>query len=371
MRVLHVIPSVGPARGGPSMAVRTMAEACARVGLSVDVATTNDNDRTLLDVATGIPVEHEGVRYLYFARDSYRYTMSRALGRWVRTAVSGYDVVHVHALFSYSSTVAARAARRARVPYILRPLGTLAPYGMAQHPLLKKISWRMFERSMIEHAAAVHFTSVAERQEAARLGTMRGEVVPLGIDVAKLDATRPAAGGLKLLFLSRVHPKKQIEMVLQALAAVPEATLVVAGAGEPAYVTQVKELSSRLGLDARVTWAGHVDGAEKDRVLKQANAFVLPSINENFGIAVVEALAAGLPAVVSTGVAIHTDIASANAGVIADDTGALIVAFRSLLDAEVRRGMAGNARALAEKSFSSEAMTSGLVSMYERAVALA
>src|SRR5688500_11797443 len=158
MRVLHVIPSVGPARGGPSHAVRMMASACARAGVSVDVATTTDNDHELLDVQLGTPVEEGGARYYYFARELHAYTVSRSPARGLGKSAASYYVVHIHALFAFSSTVAARAAQRSRVPFILRPLGTLAPYGMKQHPLLKRISWRLVERSMIANAAAVHFT---------------------------------------------------------------------------------------------------------------------------------------------------------------------------------------------------------------------
>lgn len=367
MRVLHVIPSIGPARGGPSAAVRLMASACARAGLRVDVASTNDNDRALLDVPLGVPVESEGARYFHFARDMHPYTVSRDLAAWVRKSVTDYDIVHIHALFSYASTVSARAARRRGVPYILRPLGTLAHYGMAQHPFLKAISWRLFESGMIAHAAAIHFTSEAERSEARRLMPMNGEVVPLGIDVSSYAVSVPKGGTLQLLFLSRIHPKKKLELVLRAMGEVPGVTMVVAGAGDSGYVAELMQLAAELGLGDRVEWAGHVEGEAKTRALANADAFVLSSFNENFGIAVVEALASGLPVIVSGGVAIHREVEIAEAGLIADDEAAAVQAMRVLMNAEVRRRMSANARMLAERSFSIDAMATGLIGMYERA----
>jgi glycosyltransferase involved in cell wall biosynthesis len=368
MRVLHVIPSVGPARGGPSHAVRSMASACARAGVSVDVATTNDNDRELLDVPVGTPVDEGGARYHYFERDLYPYTVSRGLARWLGKSVASYDVVHIHALFSFSSTIAARAARRSRVPYIVRPLGTLARYGMAQHPLLKKVSWRLVERAMIANAAAVHFTSTAERDEAMRLAELSAEVVPLGIDIDAYSTERAATDRLNVLFLARIHPKKQLDVLLRAVAAVPEMQLIVAGSGDAGYVEGLKRLAAHLGIADRVQWAGHLEGEPKKRAFAEAGIYVLPSLNENFGIAVVEAMASALPVVVSTGVAIHKEIEAAGAGIVADDAETLTRALTMLRDSHARERIGRSARLLAERAFSAEAMASGLIGMYERAV---
>jgi glycosyltransferase involved in cell wall biosynthesis len=372
MKVLHVIPSLGPKRGGPSMAAQLMATACARAGVSVDVATTNDNERELLDVPIATPVERNGARYFYFHRDMYPYTVSRGLARWVRAKVKDYDVVHIHALFSFSSTVGARAAARSKVPYILRPLGTLAPYGMSQHAMLKRISWNVFERRMITNAAAVHFTSGAERDEAKRLAAFKSEVVPLGIDVAAYDNSERSEGkALRVLFLSRIHPKKQLEMLLRAIAVVPDIVLDVAGSGETAYVQSLKQLTAQLGITHRVRWLGHLEGEQKSNALREAHAFVLASMNENFGIAVVEALASGLPVIVSRGVAIHQEIEAAGAGLIADDEATLATSLASLRDIGARTRMGEQARLLAERSFSIDAMASGLIGMYDRAMGAA
>lgn len=384
MRVLHVIPSLGPARGGPSMAARLMARAGVYAGHSVDVVATNDNERALLDVPLETPIVEAGARYIYFARDVYQYTMSRRLGHWLGGHVADYDVVHIHALFSFASVAAATTARRQRIPYIIRPLGTLAPYGMAQHAILKKLSWILFESGALTNAAAVHFTSTAERDEAIRFGIRwQSEVVPIGIDVSGYDTTRDKswlrtsaphlAGGTTFLFLSRLHPKKRLDLVLRAFrtlhAESADTALVIAGTGDEAYVGLLRSLTRELGIERAVHWAGHVEGAEKTAVFRAADVFLLPSINENFGISVVEALASGLPVVLSADVAIHHEVASAHAGLVAGaNAEALTEALRHMLGSPDRRAMGLRARALAESAFSLEAMAVGLTGMYQRAV---
>ena len=375
MRVLHVIPSIGPLRGGPSVAMGTIARALRDAGVDVDVATTNDNDSELLQVPIGAPVVEAGVRYWYFERTMHPYTTSAGLASWLRLNTTNYDVVHAHALFSFSTSASAAAARRGAVPYVVRPLGTLARYGMQQHSLLKQLSWYTVERRLLKQAAAVHFTSEAERVEAERLGQWRSVVIPLGVATpehvtrAPLDADAPV-----YLFLSRIHPKKRLELLLQALwllcETVPGARLVIAGSGDPAYVAELKRLSEELGVAARVEWVGHVTGSEKSRLLAQAHAFVLPSVNENFGIAPVEALAAGVPVVVTRGVAIHREVEAHDAGIVVDDTVSdLADAMLRLRDAQTNAAMSGQAARLARDTFSIEAMQRGLVALYRKILA--
>ncbi|MGQ0563047.1 MAG: glycosyltransferase [Gemmatimonadota bacterium] len=368
MRILHVIPSLGPARGGPSAAARLMARAGVRAGCAVDVVATNDNGRALLDVPLETALVEGGVRYIYFARDAYPYTVSRSLARWLGRHVADYDAVHIHALFSFPSTAAACAARRQHVPYIIRPLGTLARYGFTQQRMLKRMSWLLLERRILERAAAVHFTSEAERAEAARLGlAWRAEVVPLGIDVSAFSTDRTPGTRTTFLYLSRIHPKKQLHLVLKALLQLPEADLVVAGGTESAYAASLKRFTQQNGLAERVRWLGHVGDAEKRGVLRSADALVLPSLNENFGIAVLEAMASGLPVIVTRGVAIHDEIEAAGAGMVAHASpAALASTMRALLAPAARLEMGTRARALAERRFSLEAMQQELLNMYLR-----
>lgn len=381
MRVLHVIPSLSLAHGGPTRALAMMERALTAEGVTVETATSDDDGpQGRLNRPLAVPVPENGVVRRYFPRRTVFYKASPALGRWLAGHVRDYDLVHIHALFSYSSIAAARAARRAGVPYVLRPLGTLARYGVTQRrPWLKRASLALFEGPALRGAAAVHFTSEEERIEAEAWGIpMRSRVLPLGVEpLAATDDTLmwrqfPALGeGPYLLYLSRLDPKKNLEGLLDAWALVapqcPAVQLLVAGGGEPGYAAALRARAAALGVCTRVVWAGPIDGEIKASALAGAQAFVLPSFSENFGIAAAEALMAGLPCVLGRGVAIAGEVESAGAGwVTLPDAQHVAEALRQALamNSDQRTVMARAARDLADRRFSAQAMGRGLVALY-------
>jgi glycosyltransferase involved in cell wall biosynthesis len=377
MKVLHVIPSVSSVHGGPSRAIVDIERALASRSIEVTTVTTNDDgDARTLAVPCGIPVATPCATRWYFPRSSVFFKVSVDLGCWLRENIAGFDVVHAHALFSFAPVAAAFLARRAGVPYVLRPLGVLAPYGMTRHhPVLKKASFALIERRLLESASAVHFTSSAEQAEAEALGLKcKGVSIPLGIDLAAAAAgaiTRQTqCDGLNLLFLSRIDRKKNLEGLLQALRLVlskyPDVTLNIAGDGDPKYVDTLKSLARGLAIEGNVNWLGYVDADQKSEILAAAAAFVLPSYSENFGIAVVEALAAGLPCLVSHGVAISHEIAKAGAGIVVGTTPVEIAAGiqKILGNGPGVAAMSAAARALALSAFSIDAMGARLEALY-------
>ena len=242
------------------------------------------------------------------------FKVSIGLGQWLRRNVKKFDVVHVHALFSFAPVAAAFIARQAGVPYVVRPLGVLAPYGMTKHhPALKRVSFALIERRLIESADAIHFTSRIEQLEAEALGLKcQSVLIPLGIDFggAPKNTRRKTdqSGAFELLFLSRIDPKKNIEGLLKAIQLVRmkklKVNLTIAGDGDPGYIAKLQAFARLLRIAEYVRWIGYVDGEQKKEVFAGASAFVLPSYSENFGIAVAEALAAGLPCLVSRRVAL-------------------------------------------------------------------
>jgi glycosyltransferase involved in cell wall biosynthesis len=376
VKVLHVIPSVAVAHGGPSRAMVEIERALAARGIACTTATT-DEGLPAGSVPLNVPVEGEAATRFYFPVLTAFYKVSPALWRWLAASITQYDVVHVHALFSMAPLAAAYCARRASIPYVVRPLGVLSPYGMQQRrPLLKQLSFRLLERGLIEAASAVHFTSQAEMDEAAALNLRcKGVVIPLGIEVAATPPPRRHRGdGFRLLYLSRIDRKKNLDGLLRAVAFVRQAqpglTLTVAGDGAADYVAELKRLAAALGIADAVHWLGYVDGARKAAALAAADAFVLPSHAENFGIAAVEALAAGLPAIASDQVAIHADIAAAKAGaVVRTDADSIAAAIRTLAaDRDGYAAMSAAAHALALRSFSNAAMGERLEQLYRSLV---
>ena len=187
LRVLHVITSLSKSQGGPAVALPLLARALFKTGVDVTIVTTDDDGRgRRLPVPLGKPVTNaDGASVLYFPKQTEFYRFSWGLTRWLWRHVRDFDVVHIHALFTYTSTAAARIARWRGVPYVVRPLGVLNRWGMEnRRRRLKRWSTRIVELPILRGAARIHYTSQQERQEAASAGAgeLPSVIIPLGID---------------------------------------------------------------------------------------------------------------------------------------------------------------------------------------------
>lgn len=388
MRVLHVIPSVSPVRGGPSQAVVAMVAALRQQNVEAEIATTNDHGDNELDVPLETLTEHQGVPVRFFARSSSplrplrEFAYSRTLPGWLESSLTHYDLIHVHAVFSFASTCAMAKARRLRVPYVTRPLGQLCSWSLQQRAWKKRIYLRLIERANLCGAAALHFTTEQERDEAAglHLGT-RNFVAPHGLALPSImsDARGKLRTRLQLpaderivLFLSRVHPKKGLEVLIPALAQLATTerfTFVLAGNAEPAdYGEQVMHMLRESGLSTRTRREGFASGEWKQTLLQGADVFALTSHSENFGIAVVEALGAGLPVVVTPGVALVDWVKSEQLGEVAPmKTDAVSAALAHLfMTRESRAVFADRARRAVQRDFSWPAVAARIRAEYER-----
>jgi glycosyltransferase involved in cell wall biosynthesis len=388
LRVLHVIPSIAEVHGGPSVAVAAMAGAIASRGLCVTVATTDDAGPGHRMSRADQAAQHArfkalGVRLAFARKETEFYKVSIGLARWLGRHVGDYDVVHIHALFSFASIAAARIARRGGVPYVVRPLGVLDRYGMTRRrPALKGMSYAVLDGPALRGAAAVHFTSTAEREAASRLvDPVRAVVIPLG--VAAPDRADPSSllheiavpeGRPRLLFLSRLDPKKNLEGLLRAIAVLVHGDrrplLLIAGGGDADYVSGLRRLAKELGVADSIAWLGPVAGSRKDAAWAAADLFVLPSHSENFGIAAAEAMLAGLPCVLGEGVAMAVEASAAGAAVltsaepcdIADRIDAL------LGDRAEAAAIGARARSYAGDHFTTEIMGERLEALYRQVV---
>ena len=197
LRVLHVIPSVSQSEGGPSYAVFAFGRAAQLAGAEVVIATTGDKDS---DQEGGIPC-------LRFRRNSAPYKISLSLRRWLHQHVPEFDLVHIHALFSFSSLAAARAAQRHSVPYIVRPLGVLNRWGLAnRRRLLKRLWLRFVEIPILKRAAAIHYTSVAERDEVGNaVAKFPSFIIPIPV------SGRPTTSGAALQTTERQTPEEFLD----------------------------------------------------------------------------------------------------------------------------------------------------------------
>jgi glycosyltransferase involved in cell wall biosynthesis len=388
LKVLHVIPSVSDKDGGPTYAVQAFARAVQECSVEVLIATTDDDGgRHRLRVSLNEPIERRGTSHRFFRRNLLVYKISMGLARWLGRNVKDFDLVHIHALFSFSSFAAARAARRAAVPYIVRPLGVLNRWGMEnRRPFLKRLSLKFVELPILRGAAAIHYTTEAERDEAGRLrpeiAALPSFILPIPVEPPPNAATPeqflnrfPAATSKKVvLFLSRLDPKKGLELLLHGFARVKTThsnlILVIAGTGNDDYVRSLHNLAKELGIDRDVLWTGHLAGQEKAAALAAATLFVLPSYSENFGIAAAEAMAAGVPTVITDQVALSEYATEHDAAVVVPpEKQALSAALNQIIDDEpLRQKLATNARAMVKELYSSQVVGAKLAEHYRRIV---
>jgi len=377
VRVLHVIPAVAARYGGPSAAVVAMSRAQAACGVEPMIATTDADGNGRLHVSTDAVTSWEGVPAIFFRNDfSESFKYSSSLAAWLSSHVADFDLVHIHGVFSHACIAAASACRRAGVPYIVRPLGQLAPWSLGQKPLRKRLLLALGADTMLRRAAGIHFTSREEQRGAATtLGLAEGFVVPLGIDPELVAA--PAIGPAErnrnpyVLALSRIHPKKNLESLIRAFVHASDDTsvtwtLVIAGTGDASYVDDLRQLVAGLGAEDRVRFPGWVDGQAKRELVAGASLFVLCSKHENFGIAVLEALAAGVPAIVSPQVDLSCDVERAAAGWVVDagDVALAETLSRALSDAADRASRGSAARDLA-RGFAWPMIAARLLQQYE------
>ena len=382
IKVLQVIPSVTPERGGTSTWLKTITRSIAQRGAEVHVATTDDGVAPPPSVSYGQPALIDGVTYWYFPRQTSFYTVSLPLRAWLRKHVADYNVVHVHALFSYPAIPAAFWARRNQIPYIVQPHGMLSPWGLSnRRRWLKKISLRWIERPILSGCAAVAFTTQQEQEEAKTLGLVKRSVtIPLGAEVPDPHLYHREAvsfrssfgldGRKVILFLGRLEPKKGLDLLLAAFASVrgsqPDAVLVIAGNGEAAYTAALKQDAVRLGIDGEIRWIGFQQGAGKWAALAAADLFVLPSYAENFGIAAVEAMLFGLPLLITDQVGIHREVAHSRAGLIGTcQVESIAERLQQLLRDEcLRRELGANALELARREFTMSRVTTRFLDFY-------
>ncbi len=382
MKVLHVIPSIAPLRGGPSQAVLGMVKALRMQGIDAEIVTTNDNGNHLLDVPLGDRIIYQDVPIWFLPRFSLpmkEFIFSAGLTKWLWQNISNYDLVHIHYLFSYASTCAGIFARFNKIPYVVRTIGQLTPWALAQSRFKKQIYTSLIERHNLNSAAAIHSTALGEAEDVRNFGIKSPTItLPLGVEQpAILPAAKAeirsqyniSANQPIILFLSRLHYKKRPDLLIESLAELnklgQEFHLIMAGSGEDDYVNQLHNLVKDNGLAECTSFAGFVSGRDKDLLLQGADIFALPSFSENFGIVVAEAAIASLPIIITPGVQIAADIAAANAGLVVEGKEELMQALDRLINSpELRSHMGENAQKLASKRYSWSAIATQLIQYY-------
>ncbi|NEQ98020.1 MAG: glycosyltransferase [Cyanothece sp. SIO2G6] len=384
MKVLHVIPSLSPKLGGPTHVVLNLVKALVKRGVEAEVATTNDDGADLLDVPLYQRTEYQDIPVWFLPRFSpplKEFIFSSAITTWMWKNVRNYDVLDNHYLFSYAPTLAGFVARRQRIPYTVRTMGQLTPWALAQSRIKKQIYSTLIEHNTLTKAAAIHCTAKDESVDVRRFGIETPTAtIPLGVDspIAQPDAKPRLCSKYKIsesrfvvLFLSRLHYKKRPDLLLQSVHQLvqngKDLHLLMAGTGDENYISELQSLTKKLQLGNRVTFTGFVQGTDKDLLLQGSDVFVLPSFSENFGIAVAEALAAGLPVITTPGVQISPEITAAHAGLVVDgDKEQVSQAIQSLIDnPKLRQDLSRSGKQLAQQRYSWDAIAKQLAEVYK------
>jgi glycosyltransferase involved in cell wall biosynthesis len=385
MKVLQVVPSLALRTGGPAVVAVEIARCVRARGVESTVFATDMAypaqavHRGRL-TSNGLPHGWEAVDLRLFpARAPYRLVYSPELGKALRKEVAGYDVVHIHSLFLYPQFAAAREANRYGVPCVFSLHGALDPWLRRRGRLQKALADALWQRRALKRAAALHLTTADESQLVADVAPrVPRRIVPMGIRWGEYqqlpsgeDFRAERLGGHRgpvVLNVGRISVKKGLDLLIKAFARVvhEEALLAIAGPDDEGLQSKLEALAAREGVRDRVVFTGLVQGDDKLAAFAAADVWALSSHTENFGVAVMEAFAAGLPTVISPAVNLAPEVKQAGAGIVCRlDEAALAETIDSLLgDAARREELGARARQFARR-FDWDALAPDLVELYE------
>lgn len=297
MKLVHTIPTINEEASGPSYSVVRLCEAEVALGARLSLAALDAGPVTAPPSFLKTFPYGLGPRKLGRSTEMYKWLKSQA-------TEGNVDLIHNHSLWMMPNVYPGAICRKARIPLILAPRGTMSHRAMQSGSLVKKVFWPLLQRPVLENTACFHATAHSEYEDIRRLGFRQPvAVIPNGIDMPAIRENK-SESGRTLLFLGRIHPIKGLEMLLPAWKALqsrfPEWRLQIVGPDNRGHQARMLALAESLGLQ-RVEFYGPRYGEAKIQAYADADLFVLPTYSENFGMAVAEALAAGTPAVVTKG----------------------------------------------------------------------
>ena len=371
MKILHLVPSYKPAYlyGGPVESIAHLCEALTAAGEDITVYTTTANGNTELEVNPGKTYLIEGVKVIYFKRQTKDpLHLSIDLLKCLYKNCKMFDAVHIHSWWNIPALAGLFICKKREVKVVLSPRGMLSNYIIHHsNSWVKQFAHRFFGRSLLSYSY-LHATAASEIEECRRvIPGWKGMMIPNINNLPQVNIIKKQNPVFTLLFLSRIHPKKGLELLFQAIARVnvPD-HLQIAGSGDEAYINVLKEKAADLGITDKLQWIGWKDRKEKFDVLMQADVFVLPSYNENFGNVVIEALHAGTPVLVTEGVALSAFVKAHGLGWLckaepASIQGALEAAMQ---DKAKRCAITQSAQGIIDKYFSPEVLAKQYSDMY-------
>ncbi len=394
MNLLVISPYYRPAfiYGGPVESIHKRSLALSRLGHGLTTYTTDANGPGDLAVSCGQPVMVDGLPVTYFprwwfgrAQKPRNLFFSPAMGWQLRRLKPGdFDLILIHATFCDLGRMAANAAQRVGIPYICYTHGSFDHWAWNYKHGKKSVYFKLIESPLLRRAAGLVVCNASEEDQLRHLGINTPiRRIPWGADLPEpgglppresLSELFPMQGNRPfLLYLSRLHLKKGLDMLIPAFASLarefPDWFLVLAGPDEGGYRAHLEQLTRDLGLEQRVTFTGLVTGEAKAALLAHADLFVLPSYSEGFPMVVAEALGYGRPVVITTSCYVP-EVAEGGAGlVVPPEERALAMALREMMrDSAFRDRCSQKAIAVAQKHFTWEAVAKQTISFYREAI---
>ncbi|MBN1914261.1 MAG: glycosyltransferase [Candidatus Omnitrophica bacterium] len=383
MKILFVMPTLSGASGGPAQAVVQACRELKKQGVSVTIATTFLKDSSeAWEIGNSSGVEVIGFKRNIHTTFIEQFAFSFGLKKWLKGHIRDFDLVHIHYLFTFSSTIAGFYCHRYKVPYVLSTDGMLSPFCLKQSAFKKKVYFSLFERNNLKNAAAIQFTSEQEMLSAQVSGmSNKYHVIPNGLKLKQfsgIDAQKglfrmeyPACAGKKIvLFMGRIHPIKGLDILIPALKQVfsrrKDFIFVLAGSGNKDYERRIRRLLTDAGLAGISILTGFADERLKTKLLADSDIFVLSSYHENFGMAAAEALSCAMPVVISNKVDIHKLVEQYSCGIVTEmDPLKLSLALERLLsDDQLRYDMGTRGIQLVRENFDIGVIAKRMVQLY-------
>lgn len=360
MKIIHYIPSIDRSWGGTSTYMQLLANSLGKLAEVHILTHRSDNPLPLENCMV-----HEIPRYRPFS------------SKW-KTAVRGLfnevkpDVVHINCCWTPDCAMVQKVAQSMGYQVVLSPHGMLEPWIIGRHYWTRKLpALLLYQKAAVQKAVCIHATAESERDHLLKLGYNKNlKVVKLGIDAEKISMKQSWKKNKQILFLSRVHPKKGVNYLVEAAAIMREQLkgwrIVIAGEGEADYIANFKMQIHEEGLDDIVQLIGGVYGDEKWRLFQTSDFFVLPTHSENFGLAIAESLASGTPVITTEGTP-WSDLNSSHAGAwIEMGTQPLVDTLKNFitLSEEELELMGRNGRKLIEEKYSAKVMAEEMMNIY-------
>ena len=373
MKLLHVISTYKPAYiyGGPIMSISKLCETlAAKKEISVDLITTNANGREELPVQLSKRTEVDGVAVIYFKRlTGDPHEVSPSLWRYLFSNADRYDLVHIHAWWNLLAVISALVCVIKRKKMIISPRGMLSNYILTtNNSRQKKVLHSLIGKYLLSRSY-FHATSDQEYQECKQLiKGWQGFNIPNLVELPPLPIEKPQKKVFTLGFLSRIDPKKGIEFVFEAIAQLPFPVLfTIAGTGDDAYVSELRQLSEKLQIADKIEWVGWKGPQDKFYELMKLDLFVLSSFNENFANVVVEALYMGTPVCISRNVGLSGFVETHDLGWVTELT--VDSVRQSIADAynnvTKRKQIEATGRSVILSEFAEDVVIGQYINMYE------